>query len=1145
MRGVFRIATANRYPYDEGANTSARPAQGVQGQAECRICRQGLILHSHRIYTGTFHALEARLIERVVFMQAGDPLAPVAVLVGSNLLASYLKRRLAGQGRTVANVHFYTFPDLAAKLVSAGRPDRPKPRLPHLGASLLLQDVLARETPEAFSRVAGFAGFRGALLDTFRDLRDAGVTPSDLEASLSGIGEVTPDRRSHLLGLAILFRHFRDRVAAYQDPAEDFRRAGAAAGQAAGLLGTNSLLIYGIYDVTGVQADFLRHLKDTLGLIYFIPQSGDEAARFAIPFLESRVRETGATPEALPAEIRSDGLGTLERRLFAIPEAGRDAFRQPAPSDGSFALLSVPGESRVAVEVIREVLRARREGVIAGFHQAAVILRRPEEDVPVLTEAFRLRRIPYFVHGGTPFSHRPLARAVLSIAGLEGEGFTRHSILTAMELIAAALPAAAAADWDVAQWRALVNDPRFLAGIQSWDAGVEALVRENQMLARRAEAGQEPLEEDASGRASLSALPARRRLESAEGLRKGWAALRGAAAGWPTKGTWSEWAQLLEEKFELLLGHSEDWPALASVFDDLGALGELAGEDSSKRQASRTRMVAAISEVLADLSRPEGRFLRTGVNLLSATAARGLRFPLVIIPGLEEGKFPARLRQDPLLLDAERMRIGRPPKLPLKSLRGEEEELLFGMAVHSAESRLVLISSRLDESSDRERIPSQFFLRAAAAARGAILHLNELTAQNVPGLRSISLDDPGPGKGQPAVDEGEIRLGLITENPLSAHAALAEIARAEPLLMNGPLAYDQARWQRRLTEFDGRILNPSLWAAIGRRLEAGSSQLSASRIEEYARCPYLFYLRRVLKLESWVEEEPLEGMDPLLRGQVIHAILEEFLRAFPGDAWTGTPMPVLLEALAQCASRMLEEGRPAAMPDLLWEIERDRLLQILADWLAYEKRRPDPELRPAHLERAFGSFPGEADVPAYRLQAGNIGFAFRGRIDRIDMSRDGRRARVIDYKTGSLPQTMNKTRRTLLMAGERIQLAIYSGALSVMPDLSDLRQVEAEYLHLQPGGTGIQACVYSSDELNAAIERLPGMLEIFHEGVAGGVFFARARGSVRPYGHCDYCDFLRICGKDREQRERHKSGDPAVARFAGFREIDGGAEAEP
>jgi len=56
----------------------------------------------------------------------------------------------------------------------------------------------------------------------------------------------------------------------------------------------------------------------------------------------------------------------------------------------------------MAIEVIREVLRAAREGVIAGFYEAAC-LRRPEEQAPALGEAFRLRGIPYFLQGGSAF----------------------------------------------------------------------------------------------------------------------------------------------------------------------------------------------------------------------------------------------------------------------------------------------------------------------------------------------------------------------------------------------------------------------------------------------------------------------------------------------------------------------------------------------------------------------------------------------------------------------------------------------------------------------------------------------------------------------------------------------------------------------
>ena len=83
---------------------------------------------------------------------------------------------------------------------------------------------------------------------------------------------------------------------------------------------------------------------------------------------------------------------------------------------------------------------------------------------------------------------------------------------------------------------------------------------------------------------------------------------------------------------------------------------------------------------------------------------------------------------------------------PLKSKRIEEERLLFDMAARSAEKRLVLMTSRLDESSDRERIPSQFFLRAAAAIRGSVVSIRDLAEGNIPGFRSVSLDNPAPCK---------------------------------------------------------------------------------------------------------------------------------------------------------------------------------------------------------------------------------------------------------------------------------------------------------------------------------------------------------------------------------------------------------------
>jgi len=217
---------------------------------------------------------------------------------------------------------------------------------------------------------------------------------------------------------------------------------------------------------------------------------------------------------------------------------------------------------------------------------------------------------------------------------------------------------------------------------------------------------------------------------------------------------------------------------------------------------------------------------------------------------------------------------------------------------------------------------------------------------------------------------------------------------------------------------------------------------------------------------------------------------------------------------------------------------------MLQNWLAFERERAGEDFRPEYLERSFGSFAGQAESPVYRVQAEKHAFDFRGRIDRIDVAPDGRHARVIDYKTGALPPSMTGGKRTLLMAGEKVQLAIYRGALSVMEDLRSVEQIEGEYLHLQPRDGSVASCAYSDGELRAAVERLPGVLEIVHEGINGGNFFARASGSVRPQGHCDWCDFLPICGKDRERRQADKAKDPAVVRFDRLREIDRAEEDE-
>jgi ATP-dependent exoDNAse (exonuclease V) beta subunit len=91
------------------------------------------------------------------------------------------------------------------------------------------------------------------------------------------------------------------------------------------------------------------------------------------------------------------------------------------------------------------------------------------------------------------------------------------------------------------------------------------------------------------------------------------------------------------------------------------------------------------------------------------------------------------------------------------------------------------------------------------------------------------------------------------------------------------------------------------------------SRLSFSGLEAYRRCGYRFFLERTLRLAP-VQKPPLEdavppaGLDPLLRGSVVHELLERLDFAHPG-------VPSDAEVAAAIAVHGVE-GRPEDVADI-------------------------------------------------------------------------------------------------------------------------------------------------------------------------------------------------------------------------------------
>ena len=149
-------------------------------------------------------------------------------------------------------------------------------------------------------------------------------------------------------------------------------------------------------------------------------------------------------------------------------------------------------------------------------------------------------------------------------------------------------------------------------------------------------------------------------------------------------------------------------------------------------------------------------------------------------------------------------------------------------------------------------------------------------------------------------------------------------------------------------------------------------QLSVTQISTLIRDPYATYARHVLGLRPLQPLRPTA--DALLRGTVLHKVLEDFTRSGARS----------LSELHSIAARVIRQQVPWPAARVFFQ---SRLSRVAPDFLRYHLAQPG--------EVAGIEAEGRMDLhtPAFTLTA---------KADRIDLWPDGR-AHVLDYKTGSPP----------------------------------------------------------------------------------------------------------------------------------------------
>lgn len=225
---------------------------------------------------------------------------------------------------------------------------------------------------------------------------------------------------------------------------------------------------------------------------------------------------------------------------------------------------------------------------------------------------------------------------------------------------------------------------------------------------------------------------------------------------------------------------------------------------------------------------------------------------------------------------------------------------------------------------------------------------------------------------------------------------------------------------------------------------------SASSLRLLLRYPLAFVWRYGLGLYApEMGEEPLT-LDPRAKGDLAHMILDAALRRLESDggllsADDAQIRDAMIMATRECAERW-ETERPTP-PGVIWRRTLNEAEEL--GTAALGAREAGFGAGRAFAEVPFGGEPPRpgAELPwdaAAEVVIPGAELRIKGRIDRLDLSEDGARALVRDYKTGKPPEKIPQ-----LAGGAELQRCLYGYAVKAL--LGTDIQIDASLLYLRDG----------------------------------------------------------------------------------------------
>jgi ATP-dependent helicase/nuclease subunit B len=414
-----------------------------------------------------------------------------------------------------------------------------------------------------------------------------------------------------------------------------------------------------------------------------------------------------------------------------------------------------------------------------------------------------------------------------------------------------------------------------------------------------------------------------------------------------------------------------------------------------------------------------------GIYFGHLSIGRGLPVDHLFVLGMGEGEFPSQSPPDIFYSTAER----RSSELPLVSMHPAENASLWRQVLGSSGRSLVLLRPWIDDNG-AQWLPSPYW---------------SAVQEVLPNLKEVRL----PVVEQPEVSTAASKNELITALALSGATQVPGEIR---------LAWQSAWRAFRVMEtrwvwnppgvYEGCFQSHVLKDEIANRF-GSEYRWSCSKLGRAAKCPHIFFAESVLNLDS--VQDPVEGIDVLQLGSLVHAVLEQLHRCLSDEGLilNTENQEAVLKLLGEACEQVFNSApyRYGFRPGILWSFEQKEQRRILENLIRIEcgKGSSQPVFSPFLQEVRFG-LPKSSLPPLILESSDGSKYKVVGVVDRIDKASDGN-LRVIDYKTGS-----RKFSSYDILRGEALQTALYALAVEPILDVS-ARIEESCYMHVSTGET--------------------------------------------------------------------------------------------